>query len=130
MATTNETARSGKKETLREVLERIQRMQVPDYLLMEDHGDWLVVLQCMQDRNLFKNNPQRPPLAAFEQWLRKQNVPQLMAHCSVRNLIYTNKKIKGARYPWAGVVWEPHVIKRWRVLYKTLDKMLAEIQDT
>lgn len=145
----NETARSGKPETLNEVLirlgylkpeqatqddilvailTRIQRMHVPDrYLLMCEHWDWLVVLQCMQDHNLFKSNPKRPPLAAFDQWLHEHNVPQLLAHCSVYEMSLASRNLRNARYPWAGVTWEPYVLDRWRVLYRTLSKQLAEI---
>ena len=125
------SAQSGKTETLDQVLERIQRMYIPErlYLVWED-WDWLVVLQCMQDHGQFKANQQRPPLAAFERWLRENNVPQYRARCSVRNLTYVNKKIMGARYPWTDVTWEPHILKRWRVLYRALDKMLTEWQDT
>ena len=147
-----ETARSGKTETLNEVLirlgylqpetpatqeqvlvailTRIQRMHTEWYTLMTEHWDWLVVLQCMQDHGFFKSNPTRPPFAAFDQWLRHHNVPQLLAHCSVRNLTYVNKKIAGARYPWTNVQWEPYVLKRWRVTYDTLAKMLKQLQDT
>ena len=125
------SAQSGKTETLGQVLERIQRMYIPErfYLVWED-WDWLVVLQCMQDHGQFKANQQRPPLAAFERWLRENKVPQYRARCSVRNLTYVNKKITGARYPWTDVMWEPHILKRWRVLYRALDKMLTEWQDT
>ena len=145
----NDTARSGKTETLSEVLTRrgylkpehatqddylvailtrIQRMLTPDYVLVTEDWDWIVVLQCMQDRGMFKSNPVRPPLAAFNLWLKTHEVPQLLAHCSVRNLTYVNNKIAGARYPWTNVQWEPFVLKRWRVLYYNLDKMLAELQ--
>lgn len=126
----NETARSGKTESLTEVLTRIQGMHTEYYTLMSEHWDWLVVLQCLQDHNLFKHNPKRPPFAAFEQWLRKQNIPQYIAHCSVRNLTYANNKIAGARYPWTNVAWEPHVLKRWRITYATLAQMLTQFQDT
>jgi len=130
-ATSNQSAKSGNSETLDHVLERIQHMYIPErfYLVWED-WDWLVVLQCMQDHQLFKANPKRPPFTEFEQWLEQNNVPQLLAHCSERNLRYVNKKIRGARYPWKDVVWEPHVLRRWRVLYRTLDKMFIELQDT
>ena len=127
MVTTNETARSGKTETLTEVLTRIQRMHTEWYTLVTEDWDWLVVLQCMQDHNLFKSNPQRPPLSAFVRWMRTQNVPQVLAHCSMRKMSYANNMINGMRYPWAGVTWEPYVLKRWRVLYRTLSKMLYEM---
>ncbi len=152
MTNQSETVKGGKKETLYEVLvkrgylkpetpvtqdqflvailTRTQRMCAGFYTLMTEHWDWLVVLQCMQDHHLFKENPKRPPFTAFEQWLEQNKVPQLLAHCSERNLRYVNKKIRGARYPWKDVAWEPHVLKRWRVLYRTLDKMLIELQDT
>ena len=144
-------ARSGKTETLNEVLIRlgylqpetptqeqilvailacIQSIHTEWYTLMSEHWDWLVVLQCMQDHGLFKSNPQRPPFAAFEQWLRQQQVPQRIAHYSVRNLTYANNKIAGARYPWTNVQWEPHVLKRWRITYATLAQMLTQFQDT
>ena len=144
-----ETARSGKTETLNEVLirlgylqsetpatqeqvlvailTRIQRMHTEWYILMTEHWDWLVVLQCMQDHNLFKSNPKRPPLAAFDQWLHEHNVPQLLAHCSVYEMSLASRNLRNARYPWAGVTWEPYVLDRWRVLYRTLSKQLAEI---
>ena len=130
-ATSNQSALSGNPETLDHVLERIQRMYIPErFILVWEDWDWIVVLQCMQDHGLFKSNPKRPPFMAFEQWLERNNVPQLLAHCSERNLRYVNKKIRGARYPWKDVAWEPHVLKRWRVLYRTLDKMFTELQDT
>ena len=151
MADLQDTARCGKTETLNDVLirlgylnpknqphtqeqilvailSRIQRMHVGLYTLMSEHWDWLVVLQCMQDYNLFKSNPKRPPLAAFDQWLHEHDVPQLLAHCSVREMSYANTGIRGARYPWADVHWEPHVLDRWRVLYRTLGKLLSEMQ--
>ena len=131
MANTITTATSGNPETLDHVLERIQRMYIPErFILVWEDWDWIVVLQCMQEHHLFRANPKRPPLAAFERWLRENNVPQYLSHCSVRNLTYVNNKIAGARYPWTDVVWEPYVLRRWRVLYRTLDKMLREVEDT
>ena len=145
----DQTARSGKTETLNEVLirlgylkpetpatqeqvlvailTRIQRMHTEWYTLMTEHWDWLVVLQCMQDHGFFKSNPARPPFAAFDQWLHEHNVPQLLAHCSVYEMSLASRNLRNARYPWAGVTWEPYVLDRWRVLYRTLSKQLAEI---
>ena len=149
MADLQDTARSGKAETLAEVLTRmgylkpeaatqddylvailtrIQRMHVPDrYFLMCEHWDWLVVLQCLQDHNLFKSNPKRPPLAAFDKWLHDHDVPQLLAHCSVYEMSLASRRIRNARYPWADVTWEPYVVDRWHMLYRTLSQMLSEI---
>ena len=124
----NETARSGKTETLEQVLERIQRMYIPDRnFLMCEHWDWLVVLQCMQDHHMFKSNPKRPPLAAFEKWLHEHDIPQYLAHCSVYEMSLANRGIRNARYPWADVTWEPNVLPRWRRLYKELNKMFSAI---
>ena len=95
MATTNKTATQD--EQLVAILTRIQRMHTEWYTLMTEHWDWLVVLQCMQDHGFFKSNPARPPFAAFDQWLRHHDVPQYLAHCSVRNLTYVNNKIAGAQ---------------------------------
>ena len=120
--------RSCQTETITQVLTRIQRMWIPDrYILMSEHWDWLVVLQCLQDHNLFKSNPKRPPLAAFDQWLRQQNIPQLLAHCSVYEMSLANRGIRNARYPWADVTWEPNVLPRWRRLYQELNKMFSAI---
>lgn len=129
----NETARSGKTETLTEVLERIQRMRVKRAILnnacpliIED-WDWLVVLQCLQDHNLFKSNPKRPPLLSFELWMREHNIPQYATKCTMRSMSRANNHIAGARYPWTDVTWEPHILQRWRKLYCTLSKMLYEM---
>lgn len=144
------SARSGKTETLTEVLirsgylpqesrqptqeqilaavlTRIQRMYVPDhYFLMTEHWDWIVVLQCMQDNNLFKTNPKRPPLHEFVAWLDAHHVPQMLAHYTVRTMSYANKAIDGARYPWTDVEWNRNVIERWKKLYETLNDMLRD----
>ena len=128
METTNKPATQD--EQLVAILTCLQDKQIEPYTLMTEHWDWLVVLQCMQDHGFFKSNPKRPPFAAFEQWLRHHNVPQIRAHCSVRNLTYINNKIAGARYPWTEVKWEPHILKRWRVTYATLATMLKQLQDT
>lgn len=153
MATTNETARSGKTETLNEVLirmgylkpetatqddilaailTRIQNMYVCKphrYVLMAEHWDWLVVLQCLQDNNLFKSNPKQPPLTEFVEWLQTHRVPQMIAIASVRTMSYANNMIAGARYPWNEVTWNIYVIKRWKILYKTLDNMLHDMRN-
>lgn len=128
MANTITTATSGNSETLDQVLECIQRMYVPErfYLVWED-WDWLVVLQCMQDHSLFKSNPKRPPLGAFIHWLEEHNIPQHLAHASVYEMSLANRNIRNARYPWVDVAWEPHVLHRWRILYRHLSKMLLEI---
>ena len=146
-----ETARSGKTETLNEVLirlgylqpekptqdqilaailTRIQAMYVGDIVLMSSNEDWLIVLQCLQDHGFFKSNPKRPPFAAFIQWLEQNNIPQFIAQCSVRNLTYVNNKIAGARHPWKDVTWEPYILKRWRILYFNLAHMLKQLQNT
>ena len=149
MTNSDFTARSGKTQTLNDVLirlgylkpetpatqeqvlvailTRIQRMHTEWYTLMTEHWDWLVVLQCMQDHGLFKSNPKRPPLAAFEQWLHEHDVPQLLAKCSVYEMSLASRALRGARYPWANATWEPYVLARWRVLYRTLDSMLHEM---
>jgi len=127
----HDTAHSGQNESLDLILTRIQRMHVPNrYILMSEHWDWLVVLQCLQDHNLFRSNPKRPPLSAFAAWVKQQNITQLLAHCSMREMSLANTGIRGARYPWAHVAWEPHVLERWRVLYQTLDKLLNEMEQS
>jgi len=126
----NDTARSGKTETLEQVLTRIQRMWIPDrYILMSEHWDWLVVLQCMQDNDLFTIHPQRMPLTEFTTWLRIHNVPQMLAKCTKRTMSYANDAINGARYPWDDVKWNPYVLERWRILYRTLDNMLQNMSN-
>ena len=129
MATTIETAHSGMTESLEQVLEHIQRMYIigRNHLICED-WDWLVVLQCMQDNNLFKSNPKRPPLSAFVIWLREHQIPQYRAKYSMREMSLANTGIRSARYPWVDVTWEPNVLSRWRVLYRHLDMMLKDIQ--
>ena len=121
------TARSGQTESITQVLTRIQGMYVQErYFLMIEHWDWLVVLQCMQDHNLFRSNPQRPPLKEFVTFLEANHVPQYMAHCSVRTMSYANNSIGGARYPWTDVQWNRNVLERWKNLYETLDSMLHD----
>ena len=150
MANQNDSAqRSGKTETLDEVLirlgylkpeqtasqderlaailTRIQRMNTEWYTLMSEHSDWLVVLQCLQDHHLFKSNPKRPPLTEFIAWLNTNHVPQLLAQASVRSMSHANNRINGARYPWTDVTWNRHVIRRWRILYETLQSFLQDI---
>ena len=139
----NSAQRSGKTQTLNEVLMQLgylqpdtkpatqdellvallyctQRLQVNLYGFMVEPWDWLVALQWMQDNAQFKSNPKRPPFAAFNLWLKNNKVPQLHEQCSVRNLTYVNKKIAGARYPWTEVMWEPSVLRRWRVMYRLM----------
>ena len=147
MTTTNDTARSGKTQTLDEVLvqlgysepeaqtatqdqhlvmllECVQRITMPDcYGFMYESWDWLVALQWMQDKGMFKTNPQRPPFAAFSQWLHKQDVPQLHTQCTTHSLRHANKMIAGARYPWTDVHWEPNVIRRWHAMYRLMNSI-------
>ena len=124
-----ETARSGKTESIKEVLTRIQHARARNsYVLMIEDRDWLVVLQCMQDHHLFKSNPKRPPLSAFHDWLEKEGIEQYFARCIVREMSDANKLINGARYPWDDAHMEPGVLKRWRGLYQALDRRLSLIE--
>ena len=125
----NSSARSGKTESLNDVLERIQHMRATQSknVLMAEDWDWLVVLQCLQDNQLFKFNPRRPPLHAFAQWLRDNNVPQYIAHYSVRSMSYANTAIANSRYPWNDVQWNRNVLERWQILYRTLNSMLQNV---
>ena len=122
------SAPSGQQQQIPNVLNRLQHCtwgRYHTYLVWED-WDWLVVLQCLQDHGLFKSNPQRPPLGAFVVWLHGLNVAEKRTHCSMREMSLANTGIRNARYPWADVAWEPYVLHRWRILYRTLDKLLTE----
>ena len=90
----------------------------PHHIAHEEHAN--TALQWMQDNSKFKSNPKRPPFAAFNLWLKSNNVQQPHEQCSVRNLTYVNNKIAGARYPWTEVAWEPNVLRRWRVMYRLM----------
>lgn len=143
MATTNETARSGKTQTLDEVLKQLgylqpeskpatqdellvallnctQRITFRLYSFMNQSWDWIVALQWMQDHAQFKTNPKRPPFEEFKRWLTNNNVPQPHKQCSARNLTYINKIIAGARYPWTDVEWETNELRRWQVMYRLM----------
>ena len=128
MTNTNSSATRGQMQQIPNVLNRLQQCtwgRYHTYLVWED-WDWLVILQCLQDHNLFRSNPQRPPLSAFAAWVKQQNIPQLLAHCTMREMSLANTGIRNARYPWADVAWEPYVLHRWRILYRALDKLLTE----
>ena len=77
-------------EALREVLHKVQWMRkivktdIKVFLVTED-WDWLVIMQCLQDHGLFKLNPKRPPLKAFEEWVRENKVPQLLTICDAES---------------------------------------------
>lgn len=129
MKTDLDSARSGKTESLAEVLERIQHMRATQSknVLMAEDWDWLVVLQCLQENHLFKFNPRRPPLHAFVQWLQENNIPQPIARYQVRSMSYANTAIGNTRYPWTDVPWNRHVLERWQILYRTLHSMLQNV---
>lgn len=95
------------------------------HLVYED-WDWLVVMQWLQDNGLLKSNPKRPPLKAFEQWLRENTVPQLHTHYSAYELSLAVRRIGGAHYPWKEVKVDLGMIRRWRVLYRYLTKLMQE----
>ncbi len=129
---TNISATSGQLQQISNVLNRLQLCtwgRYYTYLVWED-WDWLVILQCLQDHNLFRSNPQRPPLKAFQRWVNDNQFPQLLAHCSAESMSYVHRKFNGARYPWNNVKWQPAVLRRWRLLYRHLDKLLNELPTT
>ena len=123
-------------EVIIKVLTRVQKMYRTDVdkngervcygLLLWEDWDWLVVMQCLQDHGLFKNNPKRPPLKAFVEWIEELQVPQIASTCCAKEMSLASRELRGARYPWNGESWEPYVLVRWRMLYKTLDEMLTK----
>lgn len=94
-------------------------------LVCED-WDWLAIMQWLQDNGFVKHNPVRPPLKAFAEWLRENNVQQRNAHYSAYELSLAYRHIGGARYPWIGVKCDSGLIRRWLILYKELTTLLLE----
>ena len=114
-------------EEVIKVLTYVQELYIQDALfLITEDWDWLVVLQCLQDHGLFKSNPKRLPLSAFEAWMQENNVPQFIAKCSVQEMSLASRELKGERYPWSETHWEQDVLVRWRYLYQILDEKLTE----
>ena len=135
MATTITSSATGgttqaSEKALAEVLTRIQGMYIPDrfWLIWED-WDWLVVLQCLQDHNLFLSHPKRPPLGAFVKWLHQHNIPELRTRFSVYQMSLASRQLGITRYPWTGCQWHPGILRRWRSLYRHLDRLLNEPTD-
>ena len=129
---------SNDTETREQVLRVLNRMQrrainikpwlgfdARIWLVCED-WDWLAVMQWLQDNGLVKQNPVRPPLKAFAEWLRENSVPQQHAHYSAYELSLAYRRIGGARYPWTEVKHDLGMIRRWRILYNDLTKLLLE----
>lgn len=95
--------------------------------LMYEDWDWLAVMQWLQDNGLLKNNPKRPPLKAFEQWLCENNVPQLHTHYSAYKMSLAHRCIEGARYPWKNVTkHDTGLVWRWRYLYDEMTQLMSE----
>ena len=153
MATTNETARGGKTQTLTELLEQmgfcpsnlqsatqdqqlvalvtsVQKLSCNDrFVFMAESWDWIVALQWMQDHGMFKTNLTRPPFSAFKAWLHHHNVPQTRTCCSLRSLTHVNQKIAGAHFPWRDIHWESNVLQRWRVMYQLMDRIWSTLTE-
>lgn len=100
-------------------------LDLKDRLVCEP-WDWLVMLQWLQDHGLFKNNPTRPPLKAFERWLHENNMPEIRVKCTTHELSLAHRAINGARYPWTEIKRDPGLINRWRILYDDLTKLISE----
>lgn len=117
-------------EQLREVLHRLQWMRkivkddIKVFLVTED-WDWLVIMECLQDHGMFKVTPERMPYADFEAWM--QQMPQYLSECSAIKLARAGRTLHYARYPWKGVDWNPHVLVRWRALYRIMSRLLDEL---
>ena len=116
-------------ETLRSVLCRIQKMHktkndLTIYLVCDD-SDWLVIMQCLQDHGLFRQSS-RPPLKEFVGWMASAQIPQYLTICEPYYMSMASRELKGARYPWRGVTWNPRMLVRWRALYQILDRKLTE----
>ena len=129
--TRSEKMKESKDEQVREVLIRVQRMrkvvqQDMKVFLVSEDWDWLVIMQCMQDHGLVAQNTVRPPFSAFETWM--DCMPQYLSACNARKMGYAYNMLSGARYPWKEVDWYPYVLRRWRSLYRILDKMLTEME--
>lgn len=118
------------KEQVLQVLTRIQRFYIKHDLgqlwLVWENWDWLVIMQWLQDNGLFKNNPMRPPLKAFEEWLNENNVPHVRCKYTAYELSLAHRRIGGARYPWNEVKVDLGMIWRWRVLYRYLTILMQE----
>ncbi len=116
-------------EALRSVLCSIQKMRkVKNGLtifLVSDDSDWLVIMQCLQNHGLFRQSS-RPPLKNFVDWMASTQIPQYLTICNQYYMSMASRELKGARYPWRDVTWNPHMLVRWRALYHILDRKLTE----
>ena len=118
------------EEKVFSTLERIQRWYQKDglFFVTEDR-DWLVILQWLQDHELFKTNSERPPFAEFAKWV-SDNVPLYLTDCSRPAMSVAYKALNGARYPWKNTQMNPSILVRWRVMYRILDKLWEDVSST
>ncbi len=118
------------REQVLQVLTRIQRFYINHELghlwLVWENWDWLAIMQWLQDNGILKNNPKRPPLKAFEEWLNENNVPHVRCNYTAYELSLAHRRIDGARHPWDEVQVDLGMISRWRVLYRYLTKLMQE----
>ena len=117
----------GDIQTLPQAMDCIQRLRTKQFYLIWEDWDWFIVLQCLQDHRLFKSNPKRPPIKAFVQWLNDNSVPQLRTHFDPYQFSLVSRKLCGKRYPWNDADWNPSILRRWRVLYVQLSKILSHL---
>ena len=122
-------------EQVIEVLTRVQRIRMYDkgkdksinWFLVSEDRDWVIIMQWMQDNDVFWSRPERPPFKEFADWMESIQVPQLLTECNAVTLSRAYCKLGGERYPWKSASVQKHILFRWRVLYQMLDKMLTEL---
>lgn len=128
----------SEKEQVLQVLNKVQTRAISikpwckemegEIRLLSEEGDWLVLLQWLQDKGFVQINPVRPPFMAFERWLRENEVTVFHIPYSAYRMSLAHRLVDGARYPWTTFKRQGYMgmIKRWCFLYEDLSRLMAK----
>lgn len=100
------------------------RLRSNNYVIIAEDIDWLIVLHVLFEQGIIhKGN--RPPYAAFENWLLS-NVTLYNAAPNAYRMSVMARRVADAHHPWQSAKAPKYAVLKWQALYHHFTQMVTK----
>ena len=98
------------------------RLRSNNYVIIADDIDWYIVLYVLFEQGII-NKGNRPPYAAFENWILS-NVTLYNAAPNAYRMSVMARRLADATLPWESKHAPKYAVRKWQALYPYFTQMV------
>jgi hypothetical protein len=114
------------EEQLKYLLTHVQWLCMKEnrYFIVVEDIDWYIVLHVLFEQGII-NKGNRPPYAAFENWILS-NVTLYNAAPNAYRMSVMARRLSDAQHPWLSKYAPKYAVRKWQALYHHLTRLVTQ----